>query len=146
MERLTKESETMVPDYENISAAFLVKNRKLFVAQRGENDDPPLKWELPGGKLEEDEAYDDALIREFREEFDTDITVIQEIGSSETVYNDKALVLMFFLIECDHEKIKLKVHKGANFVTFAELKNLDLCEADRIFIENYEEEIKKYID
>src|SRR4030042_539713 len=136
----------MIPDSEGISAGFLVKDRKVLVAQRDEKKDMPLKWEFPGGKLQDEEQYDTALIREFKEEFDIDIEVLKEIGAAESPHNDKVLVVLFFLIEGDTSKIKLNHHKEFKFVTLNELKNLDICEADKIFITNFEAELKEYID
>jgi len=136
----------MIPDFDRIAAAFLVKDKKLFIAQRSENDEQALKWELPGGKLNDEENYDDALIREFNEEFGAQINVVQEIGSAEVNYKGKVLIVMFFLIETDPAKINLKIHKDSKFVSFNELKSIDLCEADKVFINNYEDDIKKYID
>jgi len=130
----------------NVSAAFFPNNRKVLVAQRNETSNDPLKWEFPGGKLLDDEAFDDALIREFKEEFGADIKVIEEVGSTE-IENDKGIfILMFLLIETAPAKIKQKIHKEIKYVNYSELKALDLCEADRIFIENYEKDIRKFID
>lgn len=136
----------MIPDFERISAGFLVKDRKVFVAQRNENNNTPLKWEFPGGKLNDEEQYDTALIREFLEEFQLKIDVVKEIGGAEVGLGNKVLIVMFFLIEGDSNNIKLLQHKDSKFATLVELKSLDLCDADKSFIEKYESEIKEYID
>ncbi len=136
----------MIPDSEGISAGFLVKNRKVLIAQRDEKKDMSLKWEFPGGKLQDEEQYDTALTREFKEEFEIDIEVLKEIGGAEVTHNNKVLVVLFFLIDGDITKIKLNHHKEYKFVTLSELKKSDLCEADKIFITNFETELKEYID
>ena len=136
----------MVPDFDRISAGFLVKSRKVFIAQRNEKKDLSLKWEFPGGKLHEDEQYDEALIREFKEEFDLTIKVIKEIGGAEVKLKNKVLIVLFFLIDGNIDKIKLKYHKDYKFVTFNELLSLDLCEADKSFIDKYKNELKEFID
>jgi 8-oxo-dGTP diphosphatase len=129
-----------------VSAAFLVKDRTLFVAQRTENDDNPLKWELPGGKLKSGEKYDEALIREFKEEFNTDITVTQEVGSVEVDSPGQVLIVMFFLVEGDHESISGTQHNDTKYVNYEQLSQLDLCAADSQFIELYKDEILNFID
>lgn len=136
----------IIPDYELISAGFLVENRKVFIAQRSAFEQESLKWEFPGGKLKEDEHYDEALIREFKEEFKIDIEIIQELGSAEIDVNGKMLIITFLLIKGDTKKIKLNVHNQSKFVYLKELKSLDLCEADRQFIENFENELREFID
>lgn len=136
----------MVPDFVNVSACFLVKNKKVLIAQRKENDDMPLKWEFPGGSIKEDEDYDAALIREIKEELGIDINVIEEVGSSEVNHNGKVLMISFFLADGDVSNITLKAHKEYKFVSLNELKNLDLCDADKEFIKNYELELKNYIN
>ena len=136
----------MVPDYEKVSAGFLVKDKKVLVAQRKKDDDMGLKWEFPGGTLKDDEQFDTALVREFQEEFQIKIEVIKEIGGAETNYKGKVYIFAFLLIDGDSSNIKLTHHNEAKFVSFDELKKLDLPEADKIFINNYEMEIKSYID
>ena len=136
----------MLLDHEKVSAGFLVKDKKVFVAQRNKNDDMGSKWEFPGGTLNGDEQYDEALIREFQEEFQIKIEVIKEIGGAETNYKGKVFIFAFILIEGDSSKIKLIHHSDSKFVTLAELKNLDMPEADKSFITKYENEIKEYIN
>lgn len=131
----------MLPDVIRISAGFLAKDKKVLIAQRSDT----LKWEFPGGKLNDNEHYDVALIREFKEEFAIDIKVEQEIGSAE-VDTDKVLIVMFFTVTGDPDKINLKVHKDSKLVSLAELKVLDLSDADKDFVINFENEIKQLID
>jgi 8-oxo-dGTP diphosphatase len=130
----------------NVAAAFFVVDKKVLVVQRSRNGDEPLKWEFPGGKLEGDETFDEAMIREFYEEFNTKIEVIQEMGSIEVEKKDKFLLLMFFLVEGNVSDLKLKIHEDIKYVTYDELIKLDLCDADKEFVMNYEKEIKNYID
>ena len=136
----------MIPDFERISSGFLVKDRKVFVIQRNEDKDNPLEWEFPGSRLKKEEKYDAALIRECDQEFQIKVNVIKEIGSAEVLQKEKVLIFMFFLIEGDYSKIKLVYHKDSKFVNFNELKSLDLCDSVKSFIQNYEIEIKEYID
>ena len=129
----------------NVSAAFLVKDKKVLILQRGEKSEYPFKWEFPGGKLLENEKFDEALIREMKEELNIDINVIQELGSVEFDRSDLIIMVMFIIIEGDVSKIKLNYHKDMKFVTYDELKKMDLLIPDKMFIEQYEKEIKKYI-
>ena len=48
-----------------------------MIAQRGKNDEElPLMWEFPGGKLEEGETLEECILREIKEELELDIAVL----------------------------------------------------------------------
>jgi 8-oxo-dGTP diphosphatase len=57
--------------------AALVQNEagEILLTQRREDQDLPLYWELPGGKIEPGEAPEAALVRELREELGADADV-----------------------------------------------------------------------
>lgn len=135
----------MEKDAINVSAAFIVRDKKVLVVQRNEKEKYPMKWEFPGGKLLEGEKFDEALIREMKEELDLNVNVIQELGSVEYDTDDLIIMVMFIIVEGDVSKIKLKTHKDMKFVTYDELKKLDLLVPDKMFVEQYEKEIKKHI-
>ncbi len=133
-------------DLVEVVAAFIVKDRKLYVAKRGKNSIDANKWELPGGKLKEGEKYDEALKRECMEELGINVNVIEELGSVEVESNSYVLGMTFFLSECDISKIQLKEHIDSGFYTYNEFINLELCYSDKVFGQQYKDKILKYID
>jgi mutator protein MutT len=68
-----------------VTAAIIVKASKILIAQRKDKGNERLKWEFPGGKLEEyDNGPKECLKREIMEELDIEI----EIGDIfEVVYH-----------------------------------------------------------
>jgi len=58
-----------------VTAALIVKEGKILVAQRVKGDDWDFHWEFPGGKLEEDEGPEKCIIRELREELNVGIEI-----------------------------------------------------------------------
>ena len=51
-----------------VVAALIIREEKILICQRTEDQAMPLKWEFPGGKVEPDEDLKDALHRELEEE------------------------------------------------------------------------------
>ena len=51
-----------------VAAALIAEKRHILVAQREAEDDWGLRWEFPGGTLEEDEGPHECIKRELREE------------------------------------------------------------------------------
>lgn len=121
------------------SAAFLVRDKKVYVAQRNDG-----KWEFPGGSLTENEKFDDTIEAAFSAQFGVTPTIVQEVGSIEVDSADQVSMKMYILIEAEGESPK--EHKDAKFVTMDELKSLDLLAEDQEFIKIYENEIKGYIN
>lgn len=57
-----------------VVAAIIRDGDKIFATQRGYGDFKD-GWEFPGGKIEEGESPEDALVREIREELEAEIIV-----------------------------------------------------------------------
>lgn len=60
-------------------------DNKIFATQRGYGEFKD-GWEFPGGKIEEGETSEQALVREIKEELDTDIKVGKLIDTIEYDY------------------------------------------------------------
>ena len=69
----------------NVVAAIIREGDMVFATQRGYGDFKDW-WEFPGGKIEEGETPQQALIREIKEELDVDIKVGDLINTVEYDY------------------------------------------------------------
>ena len=63
------------PSVKQVVAALIFKHDQILVCQRTRHQTMPLKWEFPGGKIEEGEQPRDALRRELNEELGIDATI-----------------------------------------------------------------------
>ena len=74
----------------NVVAAILHRHsdefgEQIFTTQRGYGEFKD-GWEFPGGKIEPNESPENAIVREIKEELDTEIIVEKEIGRIEYDY------------------------------------------------------------
>jgi mutator protein MutT len=79
-----------------VVAGLIVEEGLLLVCQRKENGPFPLKWEFPGGKVEKDEAHEDALRRELMEELGIRADQLTEIFRHMHKYSDEFAVNLRF--------------------------------------------------
>jgi 8-oxo-dGTP diphosphatase len=56
---------------------------RLLAARRGPGDRHAGRWELPGGKVDPDEGFAEALVREIREELGTTVRLLERLGGPE---------------------------------------------------------------
>ncbi|WP_029319733.1 (deoxy)nucleoside triphosphate pyrophosphohydrolase [Butyrivibrio sp. AE3004] len=117
-------------DYEN--------KTKIFATQRGYGDFKD-GWEFPGGKIEDGESPEDALIREIKEELATDIEVHDLISIVDYDYPTFHLHMHCFWSTVKSGKLSLLEHEAAKWVTKDDIDTLGWLPADEGLIE----EIKK---
>ena len=87
-----------------VVCALIIRNDTVLCAQRSEHMALPLKWEFPGGKLEDGEAPEEALKREIIEELAIDITVGRAMNMSEYTYpNGKTILPPPFLASIEFQ-------------------------------------------
>jgi 8-oxo-dGTP diphosphatase len=67
----------------NSVAGVIIEDRKIFIAKRVAKGDMGGRWEFPGGKVEDGETDEQALVREYEEEFRVRIRVGAYIGGAE---------------------------------------------------------------
>ena len=69
----------------NVVAAIIIKDKKIFATQRGYGEFKD-GWEFPGGKVEKGETPENAIVREMKEELDTEIKVKEYFDTVEYDY------------------------------------------------------------
>jgi|SRR5690554_1587294 len=118
-----------------VVCAIIIYNNKILITQRSETMKLPLKWEFPGGKIEEGENETQALTREIREELNIEILPQKQISSHIHDYGSFKINLIAYISKYISGEIKLLEHKNYMYVNLEDLKSYDLAEADLPIIE-----------
>ena len=121
----------------NVVGGLIIKNQKLLICQRTKNKDHGLKWEFPGGKIEDKETKEIALIREIQEELS--ITIQNYSFLTDYLYTykdlDKHIHLNFYLISKYKGEIKNNLHNNLNWIEKEDLPSYDFLEGDKKIID-----------
>ena len=112
-----------------VVAAIIIHNDQIFATQRGYSEFKD-GWEFPGGKMEPGETPQQALVREIREELDTEIEVGSLVETVEYDYPNFHLTMHCFLCTIRSGELVLKEHEAAKWLTREELDSVDWLPAD----------------
>ena len=117
-----------------VTAAIIQNGDKIFATQRGYGEFKD-GWEFPGGKIEEGETPQEALVREIREELDTEIEVGELFDTVEYDYPTFHLSMDCFLCAIKSGGLVLKEHEAARWLTRETLASVAWLPADLGLIE-----------
>ena len=112
-----------------VTAAIIIHDNRVFATQRGYGEFKD-GWEFPGGKVEEGETSRIALVREIREELDTEIAVGELFDTVEYDYPAFHLSMDCFLCKVVSGKLVLKEHEDARWLSREQLDSVDWLPAD----------------
>ena len=112
-------------------AALIFREDQVLVCQRTRHQTMPLKWEFPGGKIEEGEQPRDALRRELNEELGIDATIGEEVARIRHEYKSgSAVELRFYAVREYKGEIENRIFKDMRWAQRLELPSFDFLEAD----------------
>lgn len=125
-----------------VVAAIITHNDQIFATQRGYGEFKD-GWEFPGGKMEPGETPQQALVREIREELDTEIEVGSLVETVEYDYPNFHLTMHCFLCTIRFGELVLKEHEAAKWLTREELDSVDWLPADVKVVEKLKDTMGK---
>ena len=124
-----------------VVAAIIRKGDAIFATQRGYGEWKDY-WEYPGGKVEPGESLEAALVREIREELDTEINVDKFLTTIEWDYPAFHLRMHCFMCSLLTEALHLNEHEDARWLTVDELHTVNWLPADYQLIPLIEKELQ----
>jgi 8-oxo-dGTP diphosphatase len=121
-----------------VAAVIERADRRILIGQRRRGDTSPLKWEFPGGKVEEGETDEAALARELREELGVTMVKSVPIGRVVHRYAETAtpLEIRFFAAELGEGEIRGAAFEQIAWVLPRELSEYDFLAANRELVAN----------
>lgn len=115
-----------------VVAGLIEVDSKYLIAKRTFGDAPAIgKWEFPGGKVNNDESYEDAIKREILEEIGIEVDVKKYLDDYVQVYENRTIHL--YLYHCVSKSGVINInseHSEYALVDFEEIGNYDLAPAD----------------
>lgn len=118
-----------------VAAVIKDDNGKILITQRNLKKSQWGLWEFPGGKIEQGETREEAIIREIKEELTIDIKV--DSYFDEKVFNYPEKDINLIALECKkiNGDIKLLEHEDYKWVNSSELENFEFAPAAIFIVE-----------
>ena len=113
-----------------VVAGAIIKNGKVFSAQRGNSGKTAFKWEFPGGKINPGETPEQALARELQEELSINVKVHELIYQVVDEYEDVILHIDTYRCELLSGTPTLSEHIALAWSNKDELDKLEFSPAD----------------
>ena len=115
-----------------VTAIIERPDRRLLIGQRQRHDTSPLKWEFPGGKIEDGETPEEALTRELLEELSVTLDKCVEMGRTRHKYASalEELEIRFYAVSIKETEPTPNVFEQIVWVLPKELGNYNFLAAN----------------
>ncbi len=117
----------------------IVKNDKgeiLLLKRHHKSINGPQKWELPGGKVDKGEFFDECLVREIKEETDLDGKPGDFCEAIQDDYPHKRTVQVIMYLKDITGDVKIsEEHEDFKWVNVENIKNLEITPALKKLLE-----------
>lgn len=126
----------------NVVAAIIIKDKKIFATQRGYGEFKD-GWEFPGGKVEKGETPENAIVREIKEELDTEIKVKEYFDTAEYDYPNFHLSMKCYICTVLSGKLELLEHEAAKWLDKDSLDSVAWLPADLGLVDKLKDYLSK---
>lgn len=110
------------------------RNGKIFIAKRQMIGDMGGRWEFPGGKIEDGEDLETAVVREMQEEFGVTVKVGRKITSGSFTHKGKPCTLDVLEVTFPHDGIEkrfeLTEHTDYKWAELSSIPDLNFVDSD----------------
>ena len=122
-----------------VVAALIWRDKKFMICQRPAHKARGLLWEFVGGKVEQGETKEQALIRECKEELNIILSVGDVFMDVVHEYPDLMVHLTLFnatIVDGEPQKLE---HNDIQWITPSEIQNYEFCPADEEILAKIQE-------
>ena len=124
-----------------VAALVFDGDGRFMICQRPAHKKRGLLWEFVGGKVEEGESLQEALVRECREELDVSVLPEKVFMTLTHEYEDLTIELTVFETRITEGEPKMLEHCDIRYILPSEIPQYDFCGADKDVLE---EIVKRY--
>lgn len=117
-----------------VAAAIIFHGERVLISQRNLDVHLSGYWEFPGGKREEDESFEDCLVREIQEELDVKVAVDRLFDTVVYEYPQKVVTLKFFLCQYIQGEVKPLGCQRFRWVPLRELSRYQFPPANELIV------------
>lgn len=129
----------------DVCCAIILNENSVLAVQHGTNSHHPMKWEFPGGKIQQGETARDCIVREIREELMVEIEIVDELSSVEFDYGAKQVKLIPFVCRIISGSLILTEHANLKWFNLDQWEDIDWLEADCKLISCNFDTIKSFL-
>ena len=119
-----------------VVCGIIWKEGKVFIARRKPGKSLAGFWEFPGGKLEENEEPEAALLRELEEELGMRVKISSFLDSKVHHYDSFSIELIAYTCEFEDASYHLTDHDEFVFISPEQFKNYKMAPADMFIVEH----------
>jgi 8-oxo-dGTP diphosphatase len=118
-----------------VVAALILRGQEVLICQRRPDQPMALKWEFPGGKVENGESAEEALRRELDEELGISADIGDRVAHTRHTYRSgSAIDLQFFAVRQFAGEMTNRIFHDLRWCPLPELIRYDFLEADHVLI------------
>jgi 8-oxo-dGTP diphosphatase len=124
-----------------VACALINEYGKVLINERPVGKDYAGYWEFPGGKVDEGETPEEAIIRELKEEINIDVTgsCLAPLSFTEKQYDNYYVVVLLYVCRRWNGHVMPMEEQELAWVNPKEIDNFKLLPADKSFFASLRE-------